>query len=225
LGFIFGRDAAFRLHRAFRFSAMKWQTFPSLLQPGFRHGFSSRSSGALADLDNELAESLAREGYPVEDLVQAEQMHGNGVACVQRPERRVPGVDALVTRQAHLPLVIRVADCGPVYFWDPVQKAAGLAHSGRKGTALNIVGATIRALHKHFGSKPHDLIVQLGPCIRPPHYEVAFAEEIGRQAAAEGATQYADCGICTACHLDRYYSYRAEKGQTGRMWAVAMITE
>jgi copper oxidase (laccase) domain-containing protein len=50
-----------------------------------------------------------------------------------------------------------------------------------------------------------------------------FAAEIERQARACGVRHYHDCGICTASHLDRYYSYRAEKGKTGRMWAVFMI--
>jgi copper oxidase (laccase) domain-containing protein len=29
-----------------------------------------------------------------------------------------------------------------------------------------------------------------------------------------------DSGVCTACDLDRYYSYRVEKGKTGRMLAL-----
>jgi copper oxidase (laccase) domain-containing protein len=32
-----------------------------------------------------------------------------------------------------------------------------------------------------------------------------------------------DSGICTACDLDRYYSYRAEKGKTGRMLALLAL--
>jgi len=35
-----------------------------------------------------------------------------------------------------------------------------------------------------------------------------------------GIQKIYDCSICTACDLDRYYSYRAEKGRTGRMLAV-----
>jgi hypothetical protein len=30
--------------------------------------------------------------------------------------------------------------------------------------------------------------------------------------------------VCTACHLDRYFSYRAEKGKTGRMFAVLALS-
>jgi len=108
-------------------------------------------------------------------------------------------------------------------FFDPIQKAIGLAHSGRKGTEANIVGNTISQMSQHFGTRPADLLVQLGPCIRPPHYEVDFAKTIAIQAKEAGVVQFEDCGTCTACHLETYYSYRAEKGQNGRMWAVMML--
>ena len=78
-------------------------------------------------------------------------------------------------------------------------------------------------LRENFGSEPGDLVVQLGPCIRPPHYEVDFAAEIGRQARAAGVKNFSDGGVCTACRPERYYSYRAEKGKTGRMWGVIML--
>jgi copper oxidase (laccase) domain-containing protein len=71
-----------------------------------------------------------------------------------------------------------------------------------------------------FGSEPPELIVQLSPCIRPPHYEIDFAAEIVQQCRAIGVKEIYDSGICTACELDRYYSYRAEKGKTGRMLAL-----
>jgi hypothetical protein len=66
--------------------------------------------------------------------------------------------------------------------------------------------------------------VQLSPCIRPPHYEIDFAAKILRQCREVGVKEVHDCGVCTACDLQNYYSYRAEKGRTGRMLALlAMI--
>jgi polyphenol oxidase len=93
-------------------------------------------------------------------------------------------------------------------------------HSGRKGTEFGVVTNAIREMIDRFCSDPADIIVQLSPCIRPPHYEIDFASEILRQCRALGIQQIHDSGICTACNLDRYYSYRAEKGKTGRMLAV-----
>jgi copper oxidase (laccase) domain-containing protein len=49
---------------------------------------------------------------------------------------------------------------------------------------------------------------------------VDFAAEIVRQCRALRVQHIHDSGICTACDLGRYYSYRAEKGKTGRMLAV-----
>jgi copper oxidase (laccase) domain-containing protein len=53
---------------------------------------------------------------------------------------------------------------------------------------------------------------------------VDFAREIVRQARAPGVEQVLDAGRCTACDLQRYYSYRAEKGRTGRMLALLALT-
>ncbi len=203
---------------------MEIETFPALTLAGLKHGFSTRSAAPLENLEKELSETFTSAGFPMVDAVHAEQPHGNRATAVFTPLGiRVPDVDALATSVPQLPLVVRVADCGPVFFYDPVQRVIALAHSGRKGTEGNIVRETITCLQSTYDTKPENLIVQLGPCIRAPHYEIDFAAEIGRQARACGVRHYHDCGICTATHLDRYYSYRAEKGKTGRMWAVLMI--
>jgi len=201
---------------------MELESFPALVLPGLRHGFTTRGSGNLADLEDEMRLSYHALGFPIDRAASGEQPHGNRVAAVDAPQR-VPGVDALSTATLGLPLLVRVADCGPVYFYDPVRWVIAIAHSGRKGTEGNIVGETIAHLVQVHGSHPANLIVQLGPCIRPPHYEVDFAAEIGQQARAAGVIHYHDCGVCTACDLTRYYSYRAEKGKTGRMWGVLML--
>ena len=130
------------------------------------------------------------------------------------------GCDGVITNQRGVALGIYVADCCAVYMVDPKTPAIGLVHSGRKGTGLGVVTNAIRQMIDNFGSNPADMIVQLSPCIRPPHYEIDFAAEIIRQGRAFGIEQIHDCGICTAANLDRYYSYRAEKGKTGRMLAL-----
>jgi copper oxidase (laccase) domain-containing protein len=64
------------------------------------------------------------------------------------------------------------------------------------------------------------MVVQLSPCIRPPHYEVDFAAQIIKQCRDRGVQQIHDSGKCTASDLASYYSYRMEKGRTGRMLAL-----
>jgi copper oxidase (laccase) domain-containing protein len=70
-----------------------------------------------------------------------------------------------------------------------------------------------------FGSRPDHLVLQLSPCIRPPHYEIDFAAQIVADARGAGVLDVYDCTVCTACHPERYYSYRRELGRTGRMVA------
>jgi copper oxidase (laccase) domain-containing protein len=128
----------------------------------------------------------------------------------------------LATSERGRVLGIHVADCCAVYVVDPVRRAVALLHSGRKGSEQGIVRVGIRRLVEGAGSRPEDLVVQLSPCIRPPRYEVDFAAWIRRDALASGvpAAQIHDDGTCTASDLGRFYSYRAELGRTGRMFAV-----
>ncbi len=199
-----------------------------------RHAFLQRVPGLEVKVDRDEAlvrlaalheQTRATLGFAGMPLITATQVHGRAVAKVEAATAvPVQNVDALITNQPGVCLGIYVADCCAIYFVDPVRRAIGLAHSGRKGTELQITTAVIEALHEQFGSEPRDLVVQLSPCIRPPHYEVDFAAEIVRQAQAAGVVQVKDCGICTACDLERYYSYRLEKGKTGRLLALLALT-
>ena len=91
------------------------------------------------------------------------------------------------------------------------------------GTELRIVSKAIAQIREKFSIESRDLIAQLSPCIRPLHYEVDFAAEIIRQCRAAGLEEVHDSGVCTACNLNAYYSYRTEKGRTGRMLAMLAL--
>jgi copper oxidase (laccase) domain-containing protein len=219
-------------------TATKTETFPALTaQPDIRHAFIRRIPGiavaadkteALSRLDCVHREIRREFQLDTGAFATAQQVHGNRVAVIDGPlqsDRCFAESDAIVTNQTNVCLGIYVADCCAVYFLDPVRRAIGLAHSGRKGTELGIVPETIAQLSARFRSSPSDLIMQLSPCIRPPHYEVDFAAEIAKQCRAAGVENVNDCGICTACDLDRYYSYRAEKARTGRMVALFALKQ
>ena len=183
------------------------------------HAFTLRSVPPLLTAD--VAQILKEAGLP-EDYGMGEQTHGSGVALVNQGSKGkvIPAVDALITREKNLSLVIRVADCGPVWIHCAKTGAIGLVHSGRKGTEAGVVPATIRKMKEEFGSEPQEMMALLGPCIRPPYYDVDFASEILRQLKGEKVGKVADSGLCTAADLKRFYSYRAEKGQTGRHFAL-----
>ncbi|MDR0533070.1 MAG: polyphenol oxidase family protein [Verrucomicrobiales bacterium] len=195
--------------------------FAPLQVPQLRHRF------ALRGEPHEALPNPPHFPPPPMRHVQAEQVHGNlAVGVTSRDhDRIIPSADALVTADKNLTLIIRTADCGPVYFYDPVNQAIGLAHSGKKGTVMNITAQVIRLMSEQFSSKPEDLVVVLGPCIRPPDYEIDFAEEIAAQAKAEGVRHYHDCGLNTATNLTEFYSYRMEQGRTGRHYAFLMLND
>lgn len=156
----------------------------------------------------------------------AEQVHGPKIITVTPDTPLISnGADGLISNSPGTLLGIHVADCGAVYLVDQRSKAIALLHSGKKGTEANITGQAIERMTQEFDSNPADLIAILAPCIRPPHYEIDFASTIREQALAAGIStdNYYDKNLCTASNLERYYSYRIEKGNTGRMLALLGI--
>ncbi|WP_411825315.1 polyphenol oxidase family protein [Luteolibacter sp. AS25] len=157
----------------------------------------------------------------------AEQIHGNSIAVVTGPSESQAvnhqSVDGLMTNLPGELLAIYAADCAAIYLVDPVKKAIALLHSGRKGTEMNILGNAVSQMCEIYGSSPSDLICILSPCIRPPDYEVNFAATIREQANDCGIEQFHDSCENTASDLHRHYSYRLEKGKTGRMLALLSI--
>jgi copper oxidase (laccase) domain-containing protein len=195
------------------------------------HGFVLRVPGLDVRTDREMAlqrleafHQIARRSFGDRQFRFAEQVHGNSVAVVTADSAaKAAQVDALLTCDPEVLLGIRVADCCAVFLVDPGRFAIGLVHSGRKGTELNIVGAAVQKMAAEFGTDPGNLVAQLSPCIRPPYYEVDFAAEIVQSLKRCGVSRVFDSGENTAADLKKYYSYRMEKGRTGRMLALLAL--
>lgn len=158
---------------------------------------------------------------PGRTLVTAEQTHGNEVAVIgaELPSHPLPVVDGLLTRRSDVVLGIAVADCCPVWLWTPDGGAVAVVHAGRKGAEAGIAAVAARMLSRESGFPASALGAFLGPCIRPPHYEVDIPRLLHEQLDAAGVRLRLDCGLDTAADLERFYSYRTEKGRTGRMMA------
>lgn len=210
------------------------ETFPALDKLDFiRAAFIQRCPGVDVVTEREIAmqrlwavhrQTADARGFAGLPFATAEQVHGSLVTEVSTPPSApLPAADGLVTNQRGICLAIYVADCAAVYLVDRRHQAIGLVHSGRKGTEANIVGSALTRMRESFGSRPEDMTIQIAPCIRPPHYEVDFAAEIVRQAREAGVTDVFDCGTCTASDPARYYSYRREKGKTGRLLALLAL--
>ncbi len=214
---------------------LPFEQFAALSARDCTHAFVRRVPGI--DVSYDKAEVLARLDQVHREVrnalavgecafITAQQIHGNDIAIVDHPSAPnecFAGCDGLITNQPNLCLGIYVADCCAVYLVDPIKRCIGLVHSGKKGSELEISARAIALMREKFDSRPDDLIVQLSPCIRPPHYEIDFAAAIVEQCRAAGVKQVHDCQSCTACDLERYYSYRLEKGKTGRMLALLAL--
>jgi len=118
---------------------------------------------------------------PLERSVWGEQVHGDGVAVVAIGDAgrgsvdqgsRVPQADALVTDVPGMPLCVTVADCTPVFLYDPGRAAVGLVHAGWRGTVARISSRAVAAMRSSYGSDPADIVAAIGPSIGPQSYEV-----------------------------------------------------
>mgnify|MGYP003288285459 CR=1 FL=1 len=118
-------------------------------------------------------------GYDAADLIALRQVHGNRVAVLAagrdpRVVRGAPG-DALITDRPQLPLAVITADCFPVVLVAPQLPAVGIVHSGRKGTAVQVVPTAIELMCREFRVQPDAVFAAIGPGIGGCCYEVDAA--------------------------------------------------
>ena len=160
--------------------------------------------------------------------------------------------DIILTDKPDVTLFMRFADCVPILLHDPRQGVVGLAHAGWMGTLRDVATVTVDAMKKNYGCKPADIVAGIGPSIGPDHYEIGAdvilqvmqkhgdeselflksqrgkihfnlweANRVALERAGVGTIEVS--GICTACHIEDWYSHRAEKGRTGRFGALISL--
>jgi polyphenol oxidase len=157
------------------------------------------------------------------------------------PDIPVDG-DAMVTDLPGKFLVIQVADCQAILLYDPVCHVVANVHSGWRGSIQNIIGKTIKVMHRHFMSNPKDIVAGIGPSLGPccsefVNYRTEIPETFWKykinenyfdfwrisldQMKAEGILDenIKISRICTKCRTDLFFSYRGEQ-VTGRFSAV-----
>ncbi len=191
--------------------------------------------------------------YPFEKLVRMDQVHGNKIVTVDKrlDPKKVPQCDALITNQLQTPLMVMVADCLPILMYDPINQAIAAVHAGRAGIFSKIVPLCIEQLQLQYQTSPEDLIVVAGPAIHSCCYEVGEEivnacrqQEYYYAIESKNNSHYLDLvsilrsqlknagikdkhidisSICTSCHKDTFYSYRAENNTCGRFSGVIML--
>jgi YfiH family protein len=119
---------------------------------------------------------VARElGVGEDRLVWMDQVHGSGVAVVDRPQDGpVADTDALVTSTPGLVLGVLAADCVPVLLTDPVAGVVAAVHAGREGLRRGVLPATLSAMAS-LGARARHVTALLGPAVCGACYEVPRA--------------------------------------------------
>ena len=158
----------------------------------------------------------------------------------------IDATDALVTDRKNLPLAVFTADCLSLFLYDPETSAIGLVHAGWRSSQENISSHVIKFMQARFHTRPEALSVVFGPSIKQCCYMVAenfkdiFPKEVSqrsgrfyldlvavnkRQVLEAGAKEenLLDCAACTSCQKHKFFSFRREGKDCGRMISVAML--
>ncbi len=142
--------------------------------------------------------------------------------------------------------MVRTADCVPVLLADRQAGVVGAAHAGWRGALAGVVEATLAAMSR-LGAVAERTRAAIGPAIDPCCFEVspeiaaAFADlapdlvdhrrrgphvdlpgtvRHTLQAAGVPARAIERRGGCTRCSGQRYFSYRRQGEQAGRLLSV-----
>ncbi len=184
-----------------------------------------------------------RDSPPRPEVRLLKQIHSNLVFDVATCSDGVVEGDALVANGAGRIVGVRTADCVPVLLADPVTRTVAAIHAGWRGTAANIVGEAVRMMAAKWDVQPSSLLAAIGPSIGPCCYEVGpevaarfgtdepnpvqldlpFQNELRLREA--GLERIWRSGECTFCRPDRFFSYRREKEEAGRMISFIGRTE
>lgn len=121
------------------------------------------------------------------------QVHSDAVHRLDEvPAGKLEG-DALMTNVPGLLLVIRTADCLPVFLVDAKNRAAAAVHCGWRGTEKRILERAAQAMSKAYGSEPGAMLAALGPCIGSACYEVGPEVREGFRRAGFPPSVFTKC--------------------------------
>ena len=194
-------------------------TFPMLdVFPELMNCFSTRLGGVSegiyrsmnlsytrGDVPERVTENFRRlgkaAGFDPENMVLSDQTHTVNVRIVTKDDRGkgftlkkdYTDVDGMITNVPGLVLATFYADCVPLFFYDPVKKAAGLSHAGWRGTVGGIGRVTVEKMQNAFGSRPEDIYAAIGPSICQDCYEVSddvIAEVIKAYGEKDASSLY-----------------------------------
>lgn len=218
----------------------------TLRNAGFRHAFTTRSSGDFATLRDPAPlrtwqEALAKEvGFDRSRFYQTKQVHGRTVTVVDADQDPADllkvEADGIVGTREGDAVAIRVADCVPILLAATDTGKVAAVHAGWRGVEAKILDVAVARLDSPRAS----IIAAVGPSIGPCCFEVGddVARRIGDPFVVrrEGDKAFVDLraavraqltGIavedvpgCTRCEPDGFHSYRRDGDASGRLVGV-----
>lgn len=197
---------------------------------------------------------------PLDCLVCAKQVHGGSVATVGKKdwgsgsedyESAIEDTDGMISDAPEIFLMVLVADCPGIVFYDPKKNVSGICHAGWRSTLAKISQNIVGKMREVFKSKPEDILCGISPSIGPCCYEVK--EDVASRFGASSLPniekrngklflnlwelnrkQLIEVGIkeenievarlCNSCHSELFYSCRRE-GETGRYGVLIGLRE
>lgn len=178
----------------------------------------------------------------IDNLCNLKQIHSN-IVCTAKNGQQVG--DALVTNDTGKVLAISIADCYPILFYDKKNNVIGAAHAGWRGTVNRIVKNTIEKM-RELGAEDKHIYVAIGQGISQNNFEVGnevleeflqkgFNKNIisenkidlikaNKQVLFENNIDPLNVWTMNRCTFENdFFSYRQDKGKTGRMWALIAL--
>ena len=126
----------------------------------------------------------------------------------EEQKARLEGVDALMTDMVGVCIGVSTADCIPILLYDKAHQASCAIHAGWRGTVRRIAEKAVTQMASVYGSRPADLLAQIGPGIHLESFEVgdevyeAFANEgFACDAVKMGSKWHIDLPACNRQQL------------------------
>ena len=218
-----------------------------------KYYFTTTLDGNLAYHVNDIKENVDKNReavalkmeYKNEDLVYMNQVHGNSVQIVDiNSPKLIDNCDGLITKEKGLPLMVMVADCIPILFFDEIQGVIAAVHAGRNSTFLKIAQITANKMMNELGCNANNIKVIMGPSIHSCCYEVSdelvqivktsFGEKFCKGKNIDlhginiklleevGIRHIRISEICTKCSNEPFFSFRKDK-HTGRFAGIISL--
>ena len=186
--------------------------------------------------------ALQALGLDYTNLAYLKQIHSAEVCLAKIGQQQG---DALVSNSPGIVLAVSIADCYPILFYDEKNNVIGAAHAGWRGTVNRIAQNTIHRMVE-LGAEVKHIQVAIGQGISMKNFEVGpeviaqfksagFRETCwkenkidlvacNKQVLLENSIPEKNTWSMNRCTYESgFFSYRRDKGLTGRMWGMIAL--